>query len=226
MELHFRTVEKMIKETLLTTVESNGFYYFHEYQNTYFRKKENDCIYQYAIFGTVAGNRFSLSQQIANRRIEDIIFEIGLPNIDLTNFDRKKNFLFMVNQNNLDEFHFIQLKNIDVIQQFCKNIIHYLQNQGNIFFDKYSYLPNILEEMNNNQKDNIYWSYGILKGTPEPFMAGLIISKLCNDPDYDNKFTYVMGLYSAPENKLTAYLPYLEKLRERLKSVEPIYNVS
>jgi hypothetical protein len=225
MELNFKTVEKMIKDTLLTIVESTGFYHYHEYQNTYFRKKEDDNLYQYAIFGTVAGNLFSLSQQIANKRIEDIIFEIGLPTIDLTNYDRRKNFIFMVNQNNINEFNFIELKNKDSVQSFCKKIIDYIDTEGKVFFEKYSHLPNILEEMNKNQNEGIYWSYGVLKGTSEPFMAGLIISKLCNDLDYGNKFKYVMRLYSAPEYKLTAYLPYLEKLKERLKTVEPIYNV-
>jgi len=217
----------MIKEMLLTTVESNGFYYFHEYQNTYFRKKENDCIYQYAIFGTVAGNRFSLSQQIANKKIEDIVFEIGLPTIDLTIYDRRKNFLFMVNQNNIEEFNFVELKDKDSVQSFCKNIIDYMENEGEKVFIKYSYLPNILEEMNALEKDGKNWNGlygegGILCGGFESNFVGLIISKLCNDSDFERKCQYV-------ENKVSLklqWLPYLEKLKERLKSVEPIYNVS
>ena len=224
MELHFKTVEKMIKEILSASIESTGFYYFHEYQNTYFRKKEDDSIYQYAIFGSVAGSRFSLSQQIVNRRVEDIIFEIGLPTIDLTNYDRKKNFLFIVNKNDIEEFNFIELKNKEAIEQFCIKVIDYIENEGEKFFTKYTHLPNILEEINTLMKEGKYWHQGKIK-LGQGYYTGLIVSKLCNDPDYENKFEYVKSLYSVSENNLMAYLPYLEKLKQRLNTVEPLYNI-
>jgi hypothetical protein len=44
---------------------------------------------------------------------------------------------------------------------FSKNIIDYMENESEKFFTNYSYLPNILEEMNSNQKESIYWSNGI-----------------------------------------------------------------
>jgi hypothetical protein len=105
-------------------------------------------------------------------------------------------------------------------------IIEYIEKIGMPFALKYSHLPNILEEMNTLEKEGKNWNGlygegGILYGGLESNFVGLIISKLCNDPDFERKFQYV-------ENKVSLklqWLPYLEKLKERLRTIEPVYNV-
>lgn len=97
-------------------------------------------------------------------------------------------------------------------KNMAHEIIEYVENIGHLFILNYSNLSNILKEINTLMKENKYWHQGAV-GLGNGYFTGLIISKLCNDPDYENKFEYVMSLYSAPENNLVGYLPYLEKLK-------------
>ena len=64
---------------------------------------------------------------------------------------------------------------------------------------------------------------GILSGSLDAEFRGLIISKLCNDIGFDDKISMCDEIFSREQYK--DWLPYYEKLKERLKSVEPIYNV-
>ena len=75
--------------------------------------------------------------------------------------------------------------------------------------------------MDELQAEGKYWSE-ILSGCEDNLFRGLIISKLCNDKNYNKKIEYVDSIfYESPDE----WIPYYEKLKERLKSVEPIYNV-
>ncbi|MGV4528957.1 hypothetical protein [Ornithobacterium rhinotracheale] len=66
-----------------------------------------------------------------------------------------------------------------------------------------------------------YW-HEILSGSADYLFRGLIISKLCNDPNYNEKIKYTDKIfYDKPDE----WIPYYEKLKERLKSVEPKYNI-
>lgn len=224
-----KILEQILKENLINYFSSFGFEYYHHYENTYFRKNLGLC--QYII--EIQSKSFSIGGYnelgITYWDIEKIVSEVGLPGYDMEIYLKWLPFKKTIIDKKFTQTILGSETNSIISEEDCvifsKNIIDYMENEGKKFFMNYSFLPNILEEMNNNQKESIYWSHGILKGTSEPFMSGLIISKLCNDPDYENKFEYVTNLYSAPENNLTAYLPYLEKLRERLKTVEPIYYV-
>ena len=64
---------------------------------------------------------------------------------------------------------------------------------------------------------------GILSGSLDAQFRGLIISKLCNDIGFDDKISMCNEIFSREQYK--DWLPYYEKLKEHLKSVEPIYNV-
>lgn len=219
--------EKIIVKILKNYFSKFNAKYFHEWRNSYFRVFNK--IYLSELFVQINPSGLpDMYHSLTIYSVDNILLEIGVPNMVLDTYLSKKHFLSTVLNKGATLSSDMELKPIktefDCIK-YCENIIQYLEKDGVEFEEKYSYLPNILEEMNSNQNGGIYWSFGVLKGTSEPFMVGLIISKLCNDPDYENKFNYVMGLYSASENKLTAYLPYLEKLKERLKIVEPIYNV-
>ena len=54
-------------------------------------------------------------------------------------------------------------------------------------------------------------------------VVGIIISKLCNDPKYDEKLERLNAHYS--EKGYSEKLPAFEKLKEILEHVEPRYNV-
>ena len=77
-----------------------------------------------------------------------------------------------------------------------------------------------LDATNTNWWEN---KIGILAMGPSIYFTGLIISKLCNDPKYEEKLERFNAYYS--EDKNEEKLPTFEKLKEILEHVEPRYNV-
>ena len=137
-------------------------------------------------------------------------------------YDKKKYFLTTINDKNFtNKFDSIELNTEYEIINFTNWYIKYLKTDGQKFIETYSYLPNILNKMDELLAEGKYWSE-ILSGCEDNLFRGLIISKLCNDKNYNKKIEYVDSIfYESPDD----WLPYYEKLKERLKSVEPIYNV-
>ena len=137
-------------------------------------------------------------------------------------YDKKKYFLTTINDKNFtNKFDSIELNTEYEIINFTNWYIKYLETDGQKFIETYSYLPNILNKMDELLAEGKYWSE-ILSGCEDNLFRGLIISKLCNDKNYNKKIEYVDSIfYESPDD----WLPYYEKLKERLKSVEPIYNV-
>ena len=137
-------------------------------------------------------------------------------------YDKKKYFLTTINDKNFtNKFDSIELNTEYEIINFTNWYIKYLETDGQKFIETYSYLPNILKKMDELQTEGKYWSE-ILSGCEDNLFRGLIISKLCNDKNYNKKIEYVDSIfYESPDD----WIPYYEKLKERLKSIEPIYNV-
>ena len=137
-------------------------------------------------------------------------------------YDEKRYFLDTISdKKRLDKFSNVELKTEIEVLDFVQWYINYFEKEGKHFIETYSYLPNILKKMDELQAEGKYWSE-ILSGCEDNLFRGLIISKLCNDKNYNKKIEYVDSIfYESPDD----WIPYYEKLKERLKGVEPIYNV-
>ena len=137
-------------------------------------------------------------------------------------YDEKRYFLDTISdKRRLDKFSNVELKTEIEVLEFVQWYINYFEKEGKHFIETYSYLPNILKKMDELQAEGKYWSE-ILSGCEDNLFRGLIISKLCNDKNYNKKIEYIDSIfYESPDE----WIPYYEKLKERLKSVEPIYNV-
>ena len=137
-------------------------------------------------------------------------------------YDEKRYFLDTISdKKRLDKFSNVELKAEIEVLDFVQWYINYFKKEGKHFIETYSYLPNILKKMDELQAEGKYWSE-ILSGCEDNLFRGLIISKLCNDKNYNKKIEYIDSIfYESPDE----WIPYYEKLKERLKSVEPIYNV-
>ena len=138
-------------------------------------------------------------------------------------YDEKRYFLDTISdKKRLDKFSNVELKTEIEVLDFIQWYINYFEKEGKHFIETYSYLPNILKKMDELVDTGGYWSDLLTGGVPHLF-KGLIISKLCNDPNFCNKIIFVDNIFATED--ISEYLPYYEKLKERLKSVEPIYNV-
>ena len=138
-------------------------------------------------------------------------------------YDEKRYFLDTISdKRRLDKFSNVELKTEIEVLEFVQWYINYFEKEGKHFIETYSYLPNILKKMDELVDTGGYWSDLLTGGVPHLF-KGLIISKLCNDPNFYNKMIFVDNIFATED--ISEYLPYYEKLKERLKSVEPIYNV-
>ena len=80
-----------------------------------------------------------------------------------------------------------------------------------------------MDQLENEKKywNGLFGEGGILAGMVDAFLRGLIISKLCNDINFEKKVNIVENIF----NEDTKSLAKLEKLKERLKKVNPIYNI-
>lgn len=113
------------------------------------------------------------------------------------------------------------------IDSFCDWYIGYLVGDGMRFLNHYSYLPNILKRMDELEAQGLTWQHpkvGILSGSLDAELRGLIISKLCNDPYFEHKVTKIDQLFHEDESD-KPWWPYLDRLKEILPTIEPKYNI-
>ena len=114
----------------------------------------------------------------------------------------------------------------EALNDYLDWYISYLLGEGKEFLDYYAYLPNILKKMDELDKTNTYWgadAVGILDHGSDPYFSGLVISKLCNDPKFEEKLERLNAYYSKDEHEEDLYA--FEKLKKILERVEPRYNV-
>lgn len=113
------------------------------------------------------------------------------------------------------------------LHEFISNSLRYINEEGAKFVEYYSYLPNILKRMDELVNEGFFWQYegeGILYGGIDAFLKGLIISKLCNDPNFDAKLADCDERFTGEAYK--RWVPYYEKLKaEILPTIEPKYNL-
>ena len=189
--------------------------------------KENNYIvnvgFNFKDMGQIAFSKIFISIKC----VEEIIFEIKKPNQDYSFIDNKKYFLLTVfdKETKMPDDYYrgigYDVNTQEDLEFFTEWILNYLKTDAQKFIETYSYLPNILKKMDELQAEGKYWSE-ILSGCEDNLFRGLIISKLCNDKNYNKKIEYVDSIfYESPDD----WIPYYEKLKERLKSVGPIYNV-
>ncbi|WP_315045343.1 hypothetical protein [Capnocytophaga sputigena] len=194
--------------------------------------KENNYIvnvgFNFKDMGQIAFSKIFISIKC----VEEIIFEIKKPNQDYSFIDNKKYFLLTVfdGETKMPDGYYrgigYDINSQEDLVFFTEWILNYLKTDGQKFIETYSYLPNILKKMDELTAQGKTWQNrenGILSGSLDAEFRGLIIAKLCNDPNFQKKVEMCDTVFN--ESCYEEWLPYYEKLKERLKSVEPIYNV-
>ena len=127
----------------------------------------------------------------------------------------------------IPKYHLVAIDTEEEVEEFCDWYLGYINGEGADFVQHYSYLPNVLKRMDELVEAGLTWQYphkGILSGTLDAEFRGLIISKLCNDPNFFHKLEECDLVFS--EERYKKWLPYYEKLKaEVLPTIEPKYNL-
>ena len=168
------------------------------------------------------------------KKVEDIIVNVQYPNFNFSDFINKKSYLRTIK---LSYFKDQGIKEklfrtgLDWTEEDCiifaNNVIEYFENKVSPFFNYYTYFPNILAEMDKLESEGNDWNdgkNGILMGGGAAFFRGLIIAKLCNDANFEEKKLYVENIFNT-EPVFEKWLPYYEKLKLHLATLDPIYNI-
>ena len=185
----------------------------------YIINKENYRCKFYLNFSDMGDLYFS-KYSMSIKQVESIVEEISSPN-DTSHLDKERYISPTILDTSKNSYLYKIIETQKELEDFTNWVIDYLEKEGKHFIETYSYLPNILKKMDELLAEGKYWSE-ILSGCEDNLFRGLIISKLCNDKNYNKKIEYVDSIfYESPDD----WIPYYEKLKERLKSVEPIYNV-
>jgi hypothetical protein len=219
--------KKFVFDTLNKLLKPQGYYLVKTgLDPTYVLKKQDKIISFFFNFKDYGGIEMS-NLYLSILMVENIIFEIKKPNQDYSYIDNKKYFLSTVyDKNEIFDRKINVIETNEELELLTNRIVQYLETNGKAFIEKYSYLPNVLEEMDKLEKQGLNWNHkdkGILSGSLDAYFRGLIISKFCNDTNFDKKIEKMNAKFN--EIGYEEWLPFYEKLKERLKTIEPIYNV-
>ena len=191
-----------------------------------FIKENEDIIVRLGFTFTLRSNTHSGTVfHIGFKKVENIILEIGLPNRDLSKIVLGDDYPDTIFDNDfVDAYKQIKFNvdfsTIEGFRQWAHLIVDYAQGPGKAFIDTYSYLPNVLKEMDRLEAEGKYWKE-ILVGGLDHLFRGLIISKLCDDPNFNMKLNKWDRVISQPKYKI--WHSYFNTLKDRLKTIEPLY---
>ena len=130
----------------------------------------------------------------------------------------------------LNKYNDYVIETEDDVNMVVDYFLDYLFGTAKKFVETYLYLPNIVRKMEELDNANISWVHyekGLLFGNFDGHFRGLIISKLCNDPLFQDKVKRVeYWLYEHKEAYLhKRFIPYYEKLKQILPTIEPKYSM-
>ena len=135
----------------------------------------------------------------------------------------------------LNKYNDYVIETEDDVNMVVDYFLDYLFGTAKKFVETYLYLPNIVRKMDELTSKNIYWMSGgdisemSIVGRYDCFFRGLIISKLCNDPLFEDKVKFVEADIVETEREKTPhwenYRSDYEKLKQLLPTIEPKYSM-
>lgn len=165
---------------------------------------------------TIVGGQYNLSFY----EIEDYILDIGIPTNELVEQKKKDKYhLSTISQRTLPAIiDRRELNTSTEIEEYANLYIDYYENDGADFLNKFDSIPSIQKEIVRLESNGVDINQ-LIDGMGDAFMRYLIISKLCNDFDYETKYLKIGSM--AKQSK--EFLLYWEKYEELLKSIKPKY---
>ena len=201
-----------------------GFRFFPKRASRYLLDTENYSVTIFFNYSIKSNNHGNTVFSIEHKNVEKHILEIGIPNKDFSSINNENRLFTIFDsdflQKNQSFTHGLDLSTTEGFRQWGHAIVDYAQGPGKAFIDTYSYLPNVLKEMDRLENEGKYWKE-ILVGGLDHLFRGLIISKLCDDPNFNIKLEKWDSVISQPKYKI--WHSYFNTLKDRLKTIEPLY---
>ncbi|NDV70447.1 hypothetical protein [Dysgonomonas sp. 25] len=219
--------KKLINRIITPFIDNQELKKYNSWEDGYqIRKYNNSIVYQGSFFFSRTEPPCYI-ENLSINKVEDIILEIGLPKHDLTSYINKEDVFITIRlgyfgKNKLNDRIFE--KESDYID-FANSIVQHYNTISQELIEYCTYLPNVLKEMDKLQEEGKTWNNrgtGILYGSLDAYFRGLIISRLCNDNNFHKKLEYMDEKFSTKGYE--DWVPYYEKLKQRLDTLEPIYN--
>ena len=119
----------------------------------------------------------------------------------------------------------------DDVNMVVDYFLDYLFGTAKKFVETYLYLPNVVRKIEEFIPEDIDWNYNNdteLFGRYDGYFRGLIISKLCNDPKFEEKFKYVDTRFTSDRDASFwggNFSSDYEKLKQILPTIEPKYSM-
>ena len=136
----------------------------------------------------------------------------------------------VVDKTYLEKCHESVIETVDDVNMIVDYFFDHLFGTAKKFVETYLYLPNIVRKIEEFISEDIDWNYNDdteLSGMYDGYFRGLIISKLCNDPKFEEKFKYVDDMFQEYGANFWGgnFNSDYEKLKQLLPTVEPKYSM-
>ena len=123
------------------------------------------------------------------------------------------------------------IETVDDVNMIVDYFFDYLFGTAKKFVETYLFLPNIVRKIEDFIPEKISWNCNTdmeLSGRYDGYFRGLIISKLCNDPKFEEKFKYVDTRFTSDRGASFwggNFSSDYEKLKQLLPTIEPKYSM-
>ena len=131
----------------------------------------------------------------------------------------------------LNKYNDYVIETEDDVNMVVDYFLDYLFGTAKKFVETYLYLPNVVRKIEDFIPEKISWNYNDdteLFGMYDGYFRGLIISKLCNDPKFEEKFKYVDTRFTSDRDASFwggNFSSDYEKLKQLLPTIEPKYSM-
>ena len=212
--------KKILFENISEWFEDNGYYHSTNGTEKFIKETEN---WVYSIMFNFYDNsteHFNTTLFMHSRKVENIILQVGIPNINMESYIKRENLLNTLHdkvnlENFMKEREKISLESEKGYIEWAKLIKQYMSIGASDFLNQFNYLPNVLTAIEDIEKRGLKNYLEILVGGIDHLFRALIISKLCNDENYDKRKQRFDELILQP--KYSSWHSYYKKLIDLLE---------
>ncbi len=158
---------------------------------------------------------------LSNYEIENHILLVGIPTNSLIEHKKKLKYHLPTIElrSKPSDLRRRPLDTKDDIKAFAEAYIRFYENEGKLFYSENESVLDIFNNLTKLESQGEQWK-SLISGMGDAFIRVLIISKLCDDPEYTKKFDKIDSMIQ----NAAEWLPYWEKYKEVLASIKPRYN--